>query len=270
MAKSFLIRFIGMMLALIAAASLVFTGYALLQTWRLKGPATRGLQSGLEVISGTLGTTSNSLTTIDGSLQAISGSLSSLQTTALSAANSLHSQATSIQALGSLFSTDLPNALTGAQTAMIGAQAGAKSVEDTLSVLTSNPAFAATPDQPAIPLSDALSGVAAGLGALPAPMKAVGGNLSATSTDINGLQTTVANFATSLDGMHVRLAAARKSTGSYRAEVDKLGGRVARLRANIPGWISTAAWVITFVLGWLAILQFYWLGRGLRWMVRGE
>ena len=98
------------------------------------------------------------LTTIAQSLEAISDSLKSLQETVMSAGVTINSQATSLQALSSLFGKDLPDALTGAQTAMIGAQVGAKEVEDTLTVLTSNPAFAATPYNPPVLLSTALSG----------------------------------------------------------------------------------------------------------------
>jgi hypothetical protein len=270
MAKSLLIRFGGLGLVLVAAASLFLTGFVLVQTWRLKGQVTASLQSGLDVISSTLTTTSEGLAAIDGSLEATSSSLKSLQDTAQSAAGSFHSQSASIQSLATLFSTDLPVALTGAQTAMIGAQAGAKEVEDTLTVLTSNPAFAATPYRPAISLSTALSGVAAGLGALPTPMQAAGRNLVTTSGDLTTLETSMTNFAASLDALRGKLEESRKTIGRYQEEVDKLGGRVSRLRADVPKWITGAAWAISFLLGWLVILQFCVLGRGFRWMVRGE
>jgi peptidoglycan hydrolase CwlO-like protein len=269
MAKSFLIRFVGLWLVLFTSASLLLTGFVLLQSWRMKGQVTTSLQAGLDVVSSTITTTSNSLGAINQSLEATSGSLKSLQDTAQSAAGSIHSQAASIQSLSTLFSVDLPAAMTGAQTAMIGAQAGAKQVEDTLTVLTSNPAFAATPYQPAIPLSTALSGVAAGLGALPAPMQTAGGKLSTTSGDLTTLESSVTNFVASLDALRTKLEDARKTIGRYQEEVDKLSGRIARLRAGLPRWITGAAWAITFLLGWLGILQFCVLGRCFRWMVRG-
>jgi hypothetical protein len=270
MAKSFGARFLGLGLAMIAAASLLLSGFLLVQTWRLKGPVTAGLQSGLDGIASTLTTTANSLTAIDRSLEATSEGLKALQDTAQSAAGSLHTQAASIQSLGSLFSADLPTALTAAQTAMIGAQSGAKAVEDTLTVLTANPAFAATPYQPAIPLSTALAGVADGLGALPGPMQTVGEQLATTSGDITSLENTVTLFATSLEGLRGKLDDARKSIAVYRDEVDTLGTRLESLRAGAPKWIAWAAWLITFLLAWLGLLQLYGVGRGLRWMARGR
>jgi len=270
MAKSLMIRFFGLGLALVAAASLLLTGFVLVQTWRVKGPVTESLQSGLDVISSTLTTTSKGLAAIDQSLEATSGSLKSLQDAAQTAGNSIHSQAASIQSLAALFSKDLPVALIGAQTAMIGAQAGAKEVENTLTVLTSNPAFAATPYRPAISLSTALSGVASGLGALPAPMQAVGGNLSTTSTDLASLETSVTNFAASLEQLRGKLDEARKTVEGYQEELNKLGARLSRLRTGVPKWVTWVVWSISFLLGWLGILQFCVLGRSFHWMMRGE
>lgn len=255
---------------MIAAASLLLTVFILVQTWRVKGRVSASLQSGLDVISSTLTTTSQGLVAIDQSLEATSSSLKSLQDTAQSAGSSIHNQAASIQALATLFSKDLPNALTGAQTAMIGAQAGAKEVEDTLTVLTSNPAFAATLYQPVIPLSTSLSGVAAGLGALPAPMQAVGSDLSTTSGDLSSLETTVTYFAASMDGLHAKLDTSRQTVQRYQEEIDKLVVRVSRLRAGVPKWITWTAWALSFLLFWLGIVQLYLLGRGLRWMAKGE
>ena len=270
MAKSFLIRFLGLGLALVAAASLLLTGFVLLQTWRLQGRVTTNIQSSLDVISSTLVTTSDGLTAIGQSLEAISDSLKTLQNAAISAGGSIHSQAASLQTLSTLFGKDLPDAFTGAQTAMIGAQASAKKVEDTLTVLTSNPAFAATPYNPPILLSTALSGVAGGLGALPVPMQAAGGNLSTTSSGLTILEITVTNYAASLEQLRAKLGDACTVVERYQQELDRLGERVTRLRAGVPKWVRWAALGLSFLLGWLMIIQLFALGRGLRWMMRGE
>jgi peptidoglycan hydrolase CwlO-like protein len=270
MAKSLLIRFVGLWFVLLSTASLLLTGFVLLQTWRLKGQVTASLQSGLDVISSTVTTTSDSLTAIDQSLEATSSSLKSLQETVQTGASSIHSQAASIQSLANLFSLELPVALTGAQTAMLGAEAGAKEVEDTLTLLTSNPAFAVSPYRPAIPLSTSLSGVANGLGALPAPMQVAGGNLASTSGDLTALETSMTNFATNLETLRGKLDGARTSIGRYQQEVDKLEDRISRLRSGVATWVSGGVWVISFLLGWLGILQFSVLGRSFHWMVRGQ
>jgi ABC-type transporter Mla subunit MlaD len=242
--------------------------FLLVQTWRLKGRGTESIQSGLDVISSTLATSSDGLTAIGQSLEAISDSLKSLQNAAQSAGGAIHSQADSLQALSTLFSKDLPQAMTGAQTAMIGAQAGAKEVEDTLTVLTSNPAFAATPYNPPVLLSTALSGVAGGLGALPAPMQAVGGNLATNSGDLSTLEATLTNFAASLEQLRGKLDEAHTVVARYQHELDRLGARLSWLRAGVPKWVRWMAWGISFILSWLGILQFFSLGRGLRWMMR--
>jgi hypothetical protein len=270
MLKSLSIRFLGLGLALVAAASLLFTGFVLLQTWRLQGRVSTSIQSSLDAISSTLVTSSDGLTTIAQSLEAISDSLKSLQETVISAGVVMNSQATSLQALSSLFGKDLPDALTGAQTAMIGAQVGAKEVEDTLTVLTSNPAFAASPYNPPVLLSSALSGVAGGLGALPAPMQSAGNNLSMTSGDMTALAITMPNFAASLEQLRARLGDASTVVERYRQELERLEGRVTWLRAGAPKWVRWVALGLSFLLGWLVIIQFFALGRGLRWMMRGE
>ena len=269
MAKSFAIRFLGLWLALVAAASLLLTGDGLLQTWRLQGRATISIQSGLDVISSTLATSSEGLTTISQSLQSTSDSLKSLQDAVLSAGTSLHSQAASLQTLSTLFGKDLPVALTGAQTAMIGAQSGARNVEEALTVLTSNPAFAATPYNPPVLLSTALSGVASGLGALPAPMQAAGDSLSSASSDLTTLETTFTNFAASLGQLRVKLDEARTVVERYQQELDRLETRVITIRNGVPKWVRWAGIGLTFLLGWPAILQAFALSRGWRWMVRG-
>jgi len=256
-------------MSMVAVASLLITGYFLLQTWRFKGRATASLQSGLEVISSTLTTTSNVLNAIDLSLEGVSGSLLSLQQTALTATISLHSQAASIQSLADLFGKNLPDAMSAAQIAMINAQTGAKEVEDTLTVLTSNPAFGATPYQPAVSLSAALSGVASGLGALPTPMQAVGGNLTTTSGNLSSLETSVINFSTSLEQLRGKLDESRQTVQGYRTEVGKLSERLSRLRTQIPGWVGLMVWVVSFLVVWLGFFQVFVLARAFRWMMRG-
>jgi len=270
MAKSFLIRFLGLGLAIVAAVSLLLTGFVLLQTWRLQARVTNNIQSGLDVISSTLVTTSDELTAIGQSLEAISDSLTSLQDAAISAGGSIHSQSASLQALSTLFNKDLPKAFQGAQTAMTGAQAGAKEVEDTLTVLTSNPAFAATPYNPPVLLSTALSGVAGELGALPVPMQAAGGNLSTTSGNLTTLEITVSNFAASLEKLRAKLGDTRAVVERYHQELGRLGKRVTWLRAGVPKWVRWAVLGLSFLLGWLVIIQLFALGRGLHWMMRGE
>ena len=270
MAKSFLIRFLGLGLALVAAASLLLTGFGLLQAWRLQGRVTASIQSSLDVISSTLMTTSDGLTVIEQSLEATSDSLKSLQDAASSAGGSIHSQAASLQALSTLFGKDLPDAFTGAQTAMIGAQVSAMEVEDTLTVLTSNPAFATTPYNPPVLLSTALSGVAGGLEALPAPMQAAGGNLSTTSGDLTTLEITVTNFAASLEQLRAKMGDTSIVVERYQLELDRLGERVTWLRAGVPKWVRWAALGLSFLLVWLGIIQLFALGRSLRWMTRGK
>lgn len=269
MAKSLLVRLFGLVIAVIAAASLLLTGYVLLQTWRIKGRVTASLQSGLDVISSTLTTTTKVLDAIDQSLEVVSGSLSTLQGTAQTAASSLHSQAASIQSLATLFGKDLPDAMTAAQIAMINAQTGAKEVEDTLTVLTSNPAFGATPYQPAVSLSTALSGVATGLGALPTPMQAVGGNLTTTSADLSSLETSVTNFSASLGQLRGKLDETRQTVQGYKEEVARLSERLSRFWTGVPGWVGLIVWVVSFLMLWLGILQVFVLGRAFRWMMRG-
>jgi hypothetical protein len=270
MAKSFLTRFLGLGLSLVAAASLLLTGFILLQTWRLQGRVITNIQTSLDIISSTLVTTSDGLTTIGQSLEAISDSLKSLQNAAISAGGSFHSQAASLQALSTLFSKDLPNAFMGAQTAMTGAQAGAKEVEDTLAVLTSNPAFAATPYNPPLLLSTALSGVANELGALPVPMQATGENLSTTSGNLTALEITVTDFAASLEQLRAKLGDASAVVERYQQELGRIGKRVNWLRAEVPKWVRWAALGLSFLLGWLVIIQLFTLGRGFHWMMRGE
>lgn len=269
MAKSFTLRFIGMGVALFAAASLVLTGYGLVQAWRVQGRVTQTIQSGLDVISSTLVTSSDGLASISQSLESISVTLKTLQGAALSAGGSLHSQSASLQSLSTLFGTDLPAALTGAQTAMLAAQGSAKDVEDTLQVLTTNPLFAAAPYNPAVPLSTALSGVAGGLGALPAPMQAVGVDLSTAGGDLSTLETTITGLAASLDQLQVKLSDARTVVQRYQDQLNNLRSRVLSLRAGVPKWVGWAVWGLTFLMVWLGILQFFVLVRGWRWMTRG-
>jgi uncharacterized phage infection (PIP) family protein YhgE len=259
----------GLGLVLVAAASLLLTGYCLLQTWRLQGKVTASLQSGLDVISNTLSSSSDGLTTISQSLQSTSDSLVTLQDAVLSAGSSAHNQAASLQSLSTLFSKDLPDAMTGAQTAMIGAQVGAKEVEDTLTVLTSNPAFSATPFNPPVPLSTALSGVASGLGALPAPMKTAGSNLATVSSDTTTLEDSFKDFAASLEKLRAKLDESRSVLERYQQQLDKLENRLSWLRAEIPKWVRIVKYALSFLLGWLGAVQFYALMRGWNLMMRG-
>jgi hypothetical protein len=270
MARSIAIRFIGLGLSLVAAASLLLTSFCLLQIWREQGRITTSLQSSLDVITSTLVASSDGLAAINQSLEVTSDSLKSLQDAAQSAGGAFHSQATSLEALSSLFGKDMPEALRDVQASMIGAQVGAKDVEDTLTVLTSNPAFAASPYNPPLLLSTALSSVADGLGVLPVPMEVVAGNILTTSEDLSTLDITVTNFAASLEQLRWKLDDARIVINGYQQELDKLEERVVWLRAGVTKWVRWGVLGISFFLSWMVILQLFTLGRGLRWMMRGK
>jgi uncharacterized membrane protein YukC len=87
---------------------------------------------------------------------------------------------------------------------------------------------------------------------------------------MTALAITMTDFAASLEQLRARLGDANTVVGRYQQELDRLGERVTRLRAGAPKWVRWAALGLSFLLVWLLIIQLFALGRGLRWMMRGE
>jgi hypothetical protein len=51
--------------------------------------------------------------------------------------------------------------------------------------------------------------------------------------------------------------------GEYQVVVQELLTRLERTEARLPGWVNTAAWVLTFVFIWLAMTQVGLLFQGM-------
>lgn len=261
---SILKRTLGLALVLLASLSLLLTLFAVVQVWRLRPPVTASLQSGLEVISTTLQTTSEILDIADQSLEAVRNSTTALEKAVNTLAKSIEDTQPLVNALSLLLKDDLPGAITSAQASLKTAQEGAKIIDAVLRVLTT---FNPQAYNPATPLHTALGQVSESLNRLPQSLNTMQVSLSNTGGNLNSMKDQLDQIAANIHAINDNLSHSQQRVQQYQETLTALQGRLRQVYARLPLWVTIFAVGVTFVLFWLGVAQVNVLLRG--WEMAG-
>jgi len=256
-------KLIGFVFILAAAAGIIFSILGLIQVWRLRPIVTQTVSYNLNLFDETLATTQQGLTIVSQVVQTTTVDVASLQTTTHALAQTIHDTSPMLDSLTSLTGKDFPAAVSATQTSLASAQGSALLIDNVLSALTSIPFSPVAAYQPAVPLHTALAQVSASLDALTPSFAAINTSLADGKTNLSVVETELNNISDTTKGISDTLGSAQTVIAQYQGVTAQLKQSVEATQLVAPAWVTTVAWVLTFVLAWLLIAQLALAAQGL-------
>src|SRR5258708_7069487 len=189
--------------------------------------------------------------------------VASLQTTTLALAQTIHDTSPMLDSLTSLTGKDFPAAVSATQTSLASAQGSALLIDNVLAALTSIPFSPVAAYKPAVPLHRALAQVSASLDALTRSFAAINASLADGKTNLTVVEVELNKVSDTTKGISDTLGGALTVIDQYQSVTAQLKQSVEATQLVAAGWVTTAAWVLTFVLGWLLIAQLRLAAHGL-------
>ncbi len=257
-------RWLGLVLVIIAAASLVISAVGVIGLWAVRGNISTAVTDTAVLFSNTLTTTDEALTVAQRALDDVNLSFASLVGTIQSIATALRDGQPAVKSVVHLVQQDLPAAIDAAHTAISSAAQTAKGVDDFLNGLARVPLLNLD-YRPSVPLGDSIGGIGTTLNDLPAKLQDVGqnletlnGDLTTVANQVDGLGVTVKRIDSNLRGMQGVLR-------NYQAQLSRAKPALRSIVTGASSIITAVMLVLTFVLIWLMIVQLIVLGIGLRW-----
>ncbi len=259
-------RFVGLLVVIISAASLLVSLYMLFQIWRLRVPVASNLQSHLSVISATLATTNEGLLIAGSSLTNTQTSITALQATVDTLGRSIDDTTPLVETLTSLLGADLPDTVTSAQSSLGSAQQSAKLIDSFLRFLTSIAPGIYNPD---VPLDVALGQVAQSLDGLPRSFKTMETGLQRSQVNLFIAKVQIEQISLEIGEINESLEEAQKVVAQYQVLIAELQVSIGKLHDLIPIWMNTLAWGLSFIIFWLGVSQIGVMLRTREWMNSG-
>lgn len=264
MIKKILRRIAGILIALIAGASLALTLIGMLKIWQLQVPVQQRILNDLAMISTTLETTDQGLIVIQQALENTNANINGLDETILEMAQAVHNTDPLLEALQSLIKENIPETITATQTSLKSAQKSAALIEGFLVAISKIPFFPGGPYEPEIPLNVALADISLDLELIRQPMKDISKSLDTNRQDIADLEAAMIQTTSDLEKIQTSIEDALKTLETYQQHSEEFQAELSAIKEKLPGWISTLAVGIIFIGCWLVILQILILVRGIR------
>ncbi len=261
--KRLFIRVLGLVFVAGGVSGFIFCIAALVIMGRTGEQVTAGVMARVELVSRALDTTADGLSLADASLRKAQGTFSLMITATHSLAQSIGDNKPLVDSFATLAGEDLPATITATQTSLAAAQASAKLVDDTLSLLSALPFAQGLHYAPPVPLHTSLAEISHNLDGLSASFQKMQAGLHTTSGNLERVATDITNLADKMDEIAGSFVDAQGVIGRYQGVVAGLQADLLRLRSGLPGWLRLARWGISLVLVWLGIAQLGLLVQGL-------
>ena len=260
-------RILGLVMVVIAVASLLLSAAGLLGIWAARSAAIDAAESTASVVSDTLATTKSALAVAGQELTAARSVLSDTKDTALSVAKMITGSQPALLSVADLLEKDAPQAMTNVQTTLKSAQSTAKIIEDVLTALSNIKILGfSLPYKPDVTLNASLGNIMQSLDPLPGSFKQVGAQLRLVQKDLPATALSLTHMAGALDQAQAGLVDAQKVLAEYTVEVDQVQVLVQSALDSLPGALTAMALAVTFALLWLVVVQIMVLVKGLEWM----
>jgi hypothetical protein len=256
-------RIIGTILMVTAFFGLLFSSLAIVQTWRVKPGLESRLDSLLNLLDATINTTTEGLAIVESSLETASGNVNSLEEATQTLAQSISDSAPMVDSLIGLVGEELPETITATQISLESAQTSALLIDNMLATISQIPFLGLGRYQPEVPLNDALGQVSASLAGLPASLATIETSLETASANLVVIEQQVSAIGQDIRQINENLASARAVIDDYQATIGSLQTQVHLAQAGLPLWLNRLAWLLTFVLAWLGIMQVGLFSQGL-------
>jgi hypothetical protein len=262
-------RLVGFLLTVAAMAGIIFSIAGLIEIWRYRPAVTKSVTDNLALFDQTLNTTQGVLTIVGQVVQTTTVGVASLQTTTQALAQAIHSTNPMLDSLTSLTSAGLPAAVDAAQTSLASAQTSALLIDNVLAALTSIPFSPVAAYKPAVPLHTALAQVSDSMNTLTPALTTINSSLAEGKTNLGIVEAELTKISESTQGIGTTLGNAQTVIAQYEAATTQLKANVEATQRAAPTWMTAVAWILSFLLGWLLIVQ---LGLGMQGvdMMRGS
>ena len=248
-------RLFGFLLMFAAAAGFIFSVVSLFEIWRIRPVVTQTVVDTMALLDQALNTTQDSLTIVGQVLQSTTVDVDSLQTTTRALAQTIHDTNPMLDSLTLLTSKDFPAAIVATQTSLASAQSSALLIDNFLATLSSIP-FIQVPDyQPDVPLHTSLAQVSTSLNSLTPALAIINASLIDGKTNLGVVEAELNKISETTEGISSSLDGALTAIDEYKLVNAQLKMRVEATRQVASGWITTLAWILSFLLGWLLIAQ---------------
>ena len=260
-------RIIGIVLIVIAAISLLVSGWGLVQIWTMRQPVADAAIAGVDLFTETLDTTSDALTVTSESLQSASDTVTMIERTSLSVAQTMSTTRTTIGSFSILMGKDLPTSIDSTRTALKSAQSSAVVVDNVLTTLSRIPLINIQYN-PEVPLSTALGDVAKSLDNLPPTFSTIEHNLNTTGDSLDQVVTNLNELPKTTQPVQRNIADAQQVVARYQSQVDRLQKLIQPIKPALPMALTAISLGLTFLVFWLGVLQMQVLLKGLE-LLRG-
>ena len=262
-------RMVGILLIIAAAAGIIFSLVGLIEIWRYRPVVPKIVINNLALSDQALGTTQDVLTIVGQVVQASTADVASVQATGNAVALLIHESNPMLDSLISLTNNNLPAAVSATQTSLNSAQSSALFIDNALAALTNIPFLSVAAYKPEVPLHTALAQVSTSLNTLIPSLTAINTSLTDGKTNLNVMEAELTKISDTTQGISSTLTNTQTVINQYQAATTQLKANVETAQRQAPTWIMAITWIMSFILGWLLIIQ---LGLGLQGLdfVRGR
>ena len=261
-------RIIGIVLVVVAAISLLISGWGLIQIWTMRQPVVDAAIAGVDLFTETLATTSDALKVTSDSLQSASATVTTIESTSLSVAQTMSTTRTTIGSFSILMGRDLPTSIDSTRTALKSAQSSAVVVDNVLTTLSRVPLINIQYN-PDVPLNVALGNVAKSLDNLPPTFSTIERHLNSTGDSMDQVVTSLSELPKATQQVQRNIADAQQVVARYQGEVDGLQKLTQPIKASLATVLTAITLGLTFLVFWLGVLQVQVLLKGLE-LVGGD
>jgi peptidoglycan hydrolase CwlO-like protein len=263
-------RITGYALILASVAGLIFSLAGIIGIWGVQRNLTESLTETVDLLDLTMETTTQGLTVVDESLTKASTDVRALSATLQTTGKAIKDTNPIVVEVSELVADELPDAIFKTQTALTSAQASARLIERTLTIISNLPLLPIEAYNPPVPLDVALGEVVTSLEPLPDTLSAMESTLSTSQGNLIMIEAEFNIMARHINEINGSLTGARAVITQYQGVVSSLQEQINNLQTNLPTWMNMATWFITIGLVWLGLTQLGLLAQGLEMVARPE
>lgn len=249
-------RFFGLLLIIATAIGLIFSLVGIYFVWNSQAAVATSLQTTVDLLGDTLGTTSQGLAVTKDSLKNSVATIANMQTTLETTAKTIESTNPLIDEIANLMNEDLPNTIEATRNGLLTAQESAQVIDQVLVTISAIPLLGSSVGyKPDVPLAEALGNVANSLEDLPASFDGLQESLRTSQSNMQTFTADLSVVATSVGQIEDSVAQYEQVVEGYQSSLGQVQANLDALSANIPNLVRTGSIALIIFLVWMALAQ---------------
>ena len=266
MRRKIINQIFGITLIVAAVLGILFNITGVVITWKYKDQVTTSAVTTVKLLTSTLDSTVQGLEVATSALEISINSVSALQNSVNAAATTIESAKPVLESLSGLIDGTLPKTITTAQTALNGAQEGARVIDSVMKVVAGLPFVSDNIYNPETPLHEALGKLSESLDELPTTLDTMGSSLDTSTSSVETIHQDITTIAENIGSIEASLEDAQAVLIEYKTTASVLSARLKILEERLPLIINVMAGVLTFIFIWLTLAMVGLLFQGLEMM----